>query len=183
MATTTEHPIVDNLLGGLDYQGLKDLVFPTFLKLVELDESAWRIRLKDDGFSEEQVAAMKSLISEWADGVDMEELSKRLMSVHDIDDEAEILRVLDTWSTDVSMGSRLADIAQTGFPVPLDAVCYAIGQMRTLTLATIKFEAMRRELAQQPRKNYSVMTPEQVAEGVTLAEAGLAEDAQAWPIY
>lgn len=44
------------------------------------------------------------------------------------------------------------------------------------------FEAMRRKFSEAPTPDWS-LTPEQVEEGITLAEAGLAEESQTWPSY
>ena len=44
------------------------------------------------------------------------------------------------------------------------------------------FEKMKRKLEAAPTVDWS-LTPEQVAEGIGLAEAGLAEDAETWPGY
>ena len=182
MTMTMERPIVDNLFVNFDDQQLKDLISPTIAKLVALDELAWQTQLEGDGFTAGQVSALKACVREWTDLIDVDDLSKRLMSVRDIRDDAEIIRVLDTWAADVSMSSSLAGIAQADFPMPLDAVCYAVGHVRALTYATLEFETMRRELEAGPEKDFS-MTPEQMAEGVKLAESGLAEDSKTWPVY
>ena len=182
MTMTTEYPLVDSLLGGLDHQELKNLIVPMVARLVELDEVAWQARLEDDGFTAQQVSTLKSCVREWLDQINVDDLSQRLISAQDINDEAEIMWILDSWAADVSSGSRLAAIAQAGFPMPLDAVCYAVGHLRALTHTTIEFETMRRELMAQPAKHFA-MTPEQVAEGVALSEVGLAEDAKGWPAY
>ena len=44
------------------------------------------------------------------------------------------------------------------------------------------FEVMRRKFSEAPTPDWS-LTPEQVEEGIALAEAGLAEESQTWPSY
>lgn len=46
----------------------------------------------------------------------------------------------------------------------------------------VAFDKMKRKLQKAPVADWS-LTPEQIAEGIELAEAGLAEDVGAWPSY
>ena len=47
---------------------------------------------------------------------------------------------------------------------------------------TVSFDKMKRKLQEAPATDWS-LAPEQVAEGIELAEAGLSEDVGAWPSY
>ena len=59
---------------------------------------------------------------------------------------------------------------------------FSKGDWESIINSAAAFEAMRRKFSEVPTPDWS-LTPEQVEEGIALADAGLAEESQTWPSY
>jgi hypothetical protein len=177
-----ERPIVDSLFINQDEWGLKALFEPTIQKLVRLDHAGWRTQFATDGFSDVQIKTLDSLVQVWLNQMDKDGLSERLTAIEAIQDDTEIDQVIIPWLDQLSRVTIAEEIRRSRFPTPLVAVCYAVSQLAHIIDAAVGFETMRRELLEKPSSDWC-MTPEQIAEGVALAEEGLAEDAKIWPAY
>ena len=181
MTMTIERPIVDDLFINHDDWDLKTLFEPIIQRLIRLDYAEWRTQFAIDGFTDAQVETLETMVQEWIN-TGKDSLAEQLTAVQSIEDDEERERVVDRWLDSLSRSAIANPIRRAAYPMPLDAICYAVGQLGRVINASVEFEVMRRELLNQPNENWS-MTPEQIAEGVSLAELGLAEDAKAWPHY
>ena len=182
MTMTMERPIVDSLFTNQDEWGLKALVEPIFQKLLRLDHAGWRTQFAADGFSDIQIKTLDSLVQEWLKQIDRDTLSEQLTTVETIREGMEVDQVIVPWLDQLARVTIAEAIRRSGFPMPLDAVCYAVSQLAHTIDAAVAFETMRRELLENPSPDWS-MTHEQIAAGVALAEEGLDEDAKVWPAY
>lgn len=180
-----EQPIMDHLVASAEAKekwGFAAQLKPTVSELVNLDYSGWLQRFADDGFTDAQVQTLDASVEEWTGQIDVDALSERLVTVEDISDDAELEQTVGDWLERLPRDGISTIIARAEFPNRFGAVCYALSQLARIIDGAIEFERMQRDARMQPDENWS-MTPEQVAEGIALAEAGLAEDAKTWPPY
>lgn len=182
MVVQVESPIVDRLFTSHSDEDLKALFEPIIKNLLHLDHAEWRLQLTTDGFDSAQVELLESIVREWTGHIDKDDLYERLMAVQSIEDDAEREQVVVQWLGGISTGAVGDAIRQAGFPMPLDAVCYALGQLNRVINGAVEFEVMRREAVEQPTGGWS-MTPEQIEAGIELAERGFVEDVKTWPNY
>ncbi len=182
MTMTMERPIVATLFSNQDDWDSRTLLEPIVDRLVGLDHSGWRDQFAADGFTHGQVELLDSIVQKWTKQIDKDSLAEKLATVADLEDAALCDEVLVPWMEKISNDELNSSIQQAQFPVPLDAFCYTAGQLGHIIYAALAFEAMARHLQQEPSLDWS-MSPEQIEQGVSLAEAGIAEDVKTWPIY
>ena len=159
--------------------GLEEALTPIMEELINLDYTGWHLRFASDGIPEEQIAALDSMVSEWIKTVDSDGLSRMLENVRDMGDDSEMAGVLGRWLKGVPQERVFDGINEAGFPNRLEAVCYAVSELGRVFDVAVEFENMTRELAEQGAPD-GLLTPEQEARGIAMAEAGLAEDVKAW---
>lgn len=180
-----ERPIMDHLVASPEANekwGFEARLRPTASELVNLDYSGWRRRFVADGFTDAHVQTLDALVEEWTGQIDVDSLTERLGAVEDLFDDAALEQIFADWLESVPRDGLSAFVARAEFPDNFVAMCYALGQFARIIDSVIKFEKMQREAQIQPAVDW-YMTPEQVAEGIALAETGLAEDAKTWPRY
>lgn len=182
MTMAIERPIVNSMFSNRDDLDPIALLAPTIEKLTNLDYLGWREQLAADGFTDDRVDELESMLQDWTGRMDRDSLSKALTSVNDVYDEDERERVVTDWLEASSPSSIVAPIALAQFPNELDALCYAVSKLGHIIYSAVSFELARRQMTEEPPRDLT-MTPEQIAEGVALAEAGLEEDSNAWPRY
>ena len=182
MTMTMERPIVNSLFTNQDNVGLINLFAPTIERLTGLDYVGWRAQLAADGFTDDRVEELESLLQDWTGRIDRDSLAQALMALQDIRDEDGHERVATEWLEAIAAGSVAEAIVLADFPDPLDALCYAVSRLGHIIYAAISFEFARRQIIEEPMRDLT-MTTDQIAEGVALAEAGLEEDSKVWPRY
>ena len=182
MTMTMERPIVDSLFTNQGNMVLINLFAPTIEKLTSLDYVGWRAQLAADGFTDDRVEELESLLQDWTGRIDRDSLLQALMSVEDMYDEDDRERVVTEWLEAISASSVVEPIVLAKFPEPLDALCYAVSRLGHIIYSAVSFEFARRQMVEEPLPDLT-MTPAQIAEGVALAELGLEEDSKVWPRY
>lgn len=154
-------------------------------RLMELDYAGWRKQFADSGFTDAQVDRLEAVVQDWISQIDVDALRKRLKTVSDISDtgdESELGQALGDWMERIPKEEVANQVVEGNYPNPLEALCYAMSCMGQVATSAVGFEMMRRDWAETPEPDWT-LNPDQIAEGVALAEAGLAEDARNWPPY
>ncbi|MCY4560383.1 MAG: hypothetical protein OXF79_29290 [Chloroflexi bacterium] len=182
MTMAMERPIVDSMFTNRDDLDPIALLAPTIEKLTHLDYLGWRAQLAADGFTNERVDELETMLQDWIGSMDRDSLSKALTSVTDVYDEDERERVVTDWLEAISPSSIVAPITLAQFPNELDALCYAVSRLGHVIYSAVSFEFARRQMSEEPSRDLT-MTPAQISEGIALAESGLEEDSKAWPCY
>ena len=180
-----ERPIMDHLVDSPEANekwGFEARLRPTVSELVNLDYLGWRRRFVAAGFTDAQVQTLDVLVEGWAGEIDVDVLSGRLAAVEDLSDDAALEQIVADWLKRVPRDGLSASIARAEFPDSFEAMCYALGQFARIIDGAIAFERMQRERRTEPAVDW-YLTPEQVTEGIALAEAGLDEDAKTWLPY
>lgn len=183
-----ERPIISHIVNSPDARetwGLDAVVHAMVSSLLKLDYAGWRQQFTDSGFTTAQVERLEAAIQGWLSEIDVDALRKRLRTVGDIRDTgdgSELGQVLDDWMEGIRKAEVANQVVEDNYPNPLEALCYAMSYMGQIAASAIGFEMMRRDLAETPEPDWT-LTPDQIAEGVALAEAGLADDARTWPPY
>ncbi len=134
-----------------------------------------------DGFTDADTARLDDLIAARLTPNNLARLSQLLRDVQDPDDRDELPMVRE-WPGHNALKELVRQICDAGFPNQIDAICYAACDVGRAFSSTVAIESMRRRLATAPAFNWE-MAPANVALGQAIADAGLAEDAKAWPAY
>ena len=182
---TMERPIMVHLVESPEAKekwGFEPRLRPIVSELVNLDYSGWLQRFADNGFTDAHVQTLDALVEAWTGQIDVDDLSEQLAAVEDISDAAELEHTVGDWLERVPRDGISTIVARAEFPSKFGAVCYALGQLAHIIGGAIEFEKIQREARLQSAADWS-MTPEQVAEGIALAETGLGENAKTWHRY
>jgi hypothetical protein len=151
-------------------------------RLLQLDHQAWMGRLTNAGFSPSQILDLDAVVHKWTSQLDWDDLAKHFANC-DLDDEDEIERGVTGWLQHIPQNSMPEQITRgEDFPSRFDALCYAVNRLGRMIDSSVEFERMRKE-PDAPTEMAKPLTPEQQAIKKSWAEAGLAEDVQAWPRY
>ena len=180
--TAMERLIVEHVTGLGNESALKSVLLPIFPKLFNLDFAGWQTQFNADGFTDGDIDKLDAIVEEWISSINLERLPALVSNIQDMGDESELEQAYNRCLGQVPLDQVSRQIWSAGFPNPTDAFCYAVGRLGHVIDSIFAFESMSRELRDQPDIDWS-MTPEQVAEGVALAEVGLAEDATSWANY
>ena len=183
-----ERPIISHIVNLPDARetwGLDSVIRATVSRLLSLDYDGWRKRFADSGFTDAQVESLEAVVQDWISQIDVDALRKRLRTVSNISDtgdESELGQTLGDWMERIPKEEVANQVVEGNYPNSLEALCYAMSRMGQIASSAVGFEMMRRDWAETPEPDWT-LTPDQIAEGTALAEAGLAEDARTWPPY
>ena len=155
------------------------------LRLVEmtvLSHADWIEHLSGLGFTEESVHDLDHTVSSLFDGPKLVgQLMPALREVKDMDNEAELVPVLLSCMDPVqhwaNMGIPLRDFPNP----PVVMVCMARHMIPVICTA-VWLESARRRALEEP-VSLGPLSAAEIAEGVELAELGLAQDVAEWPPY
>ena len=173
--------VVDYIVDARADWGITDALRPVIAHRVGLTAAEWNARLAADGFTDADTARLDDLIAARLTPNNLARLSQLLRDVQDPDDTDKPEPTAREWlgHNAFNLGGLIYD---AGFPNQIDAICYAACAVGRAFSSTVAIESMRRRLATAPAFNWE-MAPADVALGQAIADAGLAEDAKAWPAY
>ena len=155
------------------------------LRLVEmaaLSHADWMEHLSGLGFTEESVHDLDHTVSSLFDGPKLVgQLMSALREVKDIDNEAELMPALLSCMNPVQHWAKLG-ILTNAFPDPITALTYMARHIVHIVGTAIWLESARRRALEEP-VSLAPLSDAEIADGVRLAELGLAQDVAEWPPY
>ena len=156
------------------------------LRLVEmatLSHLDWMEHLSGLGFTEDSVHDLDHTISSLFNGPELVgQLMSALREVEDIDNEAELMPVLLSCMKPAQHLAKLG-ILTSGSPNPVAALAYMARHIVHIVSTAIWLESMRRRAFDEPVSLDDPLSDAEIAEGVEMAELGLAADVAEWPPY
>ena len=186
----TETTVLGILMPRTDAAGLEAAPGPTaemvrghLTVLVGLRHADWMERVASSGFTENDVRNLDDIVSSSLDELALAgELASALRRAEDIDSEAELSLAL-VRSLDIQRQEALIKaILNADLPDPIVAVAYLMRCITRAVNSALWFERARRARLEEPEPDFA-MTDEEIAEGIALAELGLAQDVAEWPPY
>ena len=155
------------------------------LRLVEmaaLSHADWMEHLSGLGFTEESVHDLDHTVSSLFDGPKLVgQLMSALREVKDIDNEAELMPVLLSCMNPVQHWPKMG-ILMNASPDPIAALTYMARHIVHIVGTAIWLESARRRALEEP-VSLAPLSDAEIADGVRLAELGLAQDVAEWPPY
>ena len=155
------------------------------LRLVEmatLSHGDWAEHLSGLGFTEESVHDLDRTVSSLFNGPKLVgQLMSALREVKDIDNEAELLPILLSCMNPVQQWAKLAILINDSRDSVV-ALAYMARHIVHIISTALWLESMRRRALEEP-VSWGPLSQAEIAEGVMLAELGLAQDVAEWPPY
>ena len=183
LTTSTEGPILMQMVGSPSSDDLTCAVMPRLNRLINFDDSSWAEQLEADGFNSRHMEAMEDLLDSFFDTAHLEEsLIMILKETKDITEGEELTNAIQHWSSQILWAAIWQRACRSGFPDPIDVMAFTARFLLAISSSNIQLERIKRARAEDPEPDWS-MDAEEVREGKALAELGMEEDAAQWPIY
>ena len=183
MTTSTQDPILLQMVGAPSSDDLSRAVRSRLNRLVNLDDDAWAEQLEADGFNDGHLEAMEDLLESFFATAPLEEsLTGILRDTEDITDGGQLTAAIQRWSSQIRWADIWQRACRSGFPDPIDVMAFTARFLSAISSSNIHLEHLKRNRSEDPELEWS-MDADEILEGKELAELGLKEDAAQWPTY
>ena len=110
LTTSTEGPIVMQMVGSPSSDDLTCAVMPRLNRLINFDDSSWAEQLEADGFNSRHMKEMEDLLDSFFDTAHLEEsLTRILKETKDITEGEELTNAIQTLVQPDSVGRHMAE--------------------------------------------------------------------------
>ena len=160
-----------------------DEVRGQLLEMVRLSHAEWIEHLTSSGFTEASIRDLENAVSSLVGELGLaKEFALLLRGVEDVNNETELTSVLPQFLDLPRQQAVEIALNSAAFPDPITALAHVTRHIVHIVSSAVWFESARREMLGGPEPDFH-MDDAQIAEGIALAEAGLAQDAAKWPPY
>lgn len=151
--------------------------------LANLDQAEWMRYLSDVGFGDDDIRRLEDTTDSLFNELGLaSRLSHALRAVWDLDDEAELSSAVRRCVDSTRQWDVTGALLSAVHPDPVAVLAHAMRHTNHVVDTAVWLERARRRAFNEPEPDFT-MTGEEIAEGVALAELGLAQDAATWPPY
>ena len=178
-----ERPLVNVMVESTSSSDLTDAVMARIVRIARLNHFEWKVQLASDGFTQEDIRRMDSLVLNLFDGAEMEaRLAATLAGIQDLQDQEEMNSAIRKWLEQINSADICHRVCSSNFPDPIDALASVVRYMINIAGSTFALELIQRIPPEQVNKDWMIESSE-VDEGIALAEEGIEEDMAEWPAY